>query len=473
MKSEISFRPPATASLCFVCRAISPYLDHMKLASLLGHSSELLQLVRSSERPADGVIDTFFRSHKYLGSHDRRFIAETTYGTLRHLRKCEYLLVKSLDGAEGGMIQEDGFLLLIVTYLVALDRRTKIDAEDVQPILKSGKLKEHLGGIMKAIAASQKSKEEEPEPIALKYSFPDWMVARFVEQYGEAETEALCRSLNEQAPVTLRVNELKSNLQACQQALKAEEIETIPGSLSPISLHLTKRLNVFQLESFRSGLFEVQDEGSQLLPLLIDPKPTAKVLDACAGAGGKTLELAALMKNRGEVVATDVHSSRLEELRKRTRRAGVSNVRIQQIDDVADLAEKYTGHFDVVLVDAPCSGIGTLRRNPGMKWMVTEETVKEVSEKQFHILDASASLVADGGMLTYATCTLFTEENEGVVERFLKQHPEFSLPSVPPRSSRFDSTRFFDGKYVRFLPHREGTDGFFVAVLRKQGLPTS
>ena len=445
----------------------------MKLASLLGHSSELLQLVRLSERPADSVIDTFFRSHKYLGSHDRRFIAETTYGTLRHLRKCEYLLVKALDGAEGGMIQEDGFLLLAVTYLVVLDRRTKIEADDVHPILKSGKLKQNLSGIMKAIAASQKSNGGEPEPIALKYSFPDWMVARFVEQYGGLETEALCRSLNEQAQVTLRVNELKSNVQACQQALKAEEIETIPGAFSPISLHLTKRLNVFQLESFRSGLFEVQDEGSQLLPLIIDPKPTAKVLDVCAGAGGKTLELAALMKNRGEIVATDVHSSRLEELRKRIRRAGASNVRIQQIEDVADLAEKYHGYFDVVLVDAPCSGIGTLRRNPGMKWMVTEETVKEVSEKQFHILDASACLVKDGGILTYATCTLFREENEGVVEPFLQQHPEFSISSVPPSSSRFDSTRFFDGKYVRFLPHREGTDGFFVAVLRKQGLPKS
>ena len=443
----------------------------MKLASLLGHTSELLQQVRSSERPADNIIDTFFRSHKYLGSHDRRFIAETTYGTLRHLRKCEDLLLKSLDGATGGMIREDGFLLLIVTYLVALDRRTKIAAEDVQPILKSGKLHQHLAGIMKAIAASQKKTEGEHEPIALKYSFPDWMVERFVEQYGGAETEALCKSLNEQAPVTLRVNELKSNVETCQQALKDEGIETLRTALSPVGLHLAKRINVFQLQAFRDGLFEVQDEGSQLLPLLIDPKPTAKLLDACAGAGGKTLELAALMKNRGEVVATDVHSSRLEELRKRTRRAGVSNVRVQQIEDVTDLAEKYKGHFDVVLVDAPCSGIGTLRRNPGMKWMVTEETVKEVSEKQFHILEASASLVTDGGMLAYATCTLFREENEGVVERFLQLHPEFSLPAVPPRNSRFDSTKYFDGKYIRFFPHREGTDGFFVAVLRKQGLP--
>ncbi len=445
----------------------------MKLSSLLGHASELLQHVLSSEKPADSVIDTFFRSRKYLGSHDRRFIAETTYGTLRHLRKCEHLLVRSLDSGADDMIPEDGFLLLLVTYLVALDQRTMVTPKDLQPVLKSGRLMQRLGPILKAIDASQEPiLGETAEPIALKYSFPDWMVARFVEQYGEAETEALCKSMNEQAPMTLRVNELKSNIEGCQQALKAEGIETLRGSLSPLSLHLAKRLNVFQLQSFRNGLFEVQDEGSQLLPLLIDPKPTAKVLDVCAGAGGKTLELAALMRNRGEIVATDVHSSRLEDLRIRTRRAGVSNVRVQQIEDVADLTEKYQGYFDVVLVDAPCSGIGTLRRNPGMKWMVTEETVREVSEKQLHILNASASLVTGEGMLAYATCTLFREENEGVMERFLQLHPEFSLPASPPRSSRFDSAKYFDGKYVRFFPHREGTDGFFVAVLRKQGLPT-
>jgi 16S rRNA (cytosine967-C5)-methyltransferase len=444
----------------------------MKLASLLGHAAELLQQVRSSERPADSIIDIFFRSHKYLGSHDRRFIAEATYGTLRHLRKCEHLLLNALGSHTEGIIPEDGFLLLLTTYLIALDdRRTKVTVEDLQPILKSVKLKSHLAGILEAMDPSQMLPEgDAAEPIALKYSFPDWMIERFIKQYGETETEALCRSLNEQAPVTLRVNELKSSVETCQKALKAEGIDTLTTDLSPIGLHLTKRTNVFQLQAFRDGLFEVQDEGSQLLPLLIDPKPTAKVLDACAGAGGKTLELAALMKNRGEVMATDVHGSRLEELRKRTRRAGVSNVRIQQVEDIGDLAGKHAAHFDLVLVDAPCSGIGTLRRNPGMKWMVTEETVKEVSEKQFHILSSSASLVREGGMLAYATCTLFREENEEVVERFLQSHPEFSLPASPPRSMRFDATKHFDGKYVRFFPHREGTDGFFVAVLKKQGI---
>jgi 16S rRNA (cytosine967-C5)-methyltransferase len=294
-------------------------------------------------------------------------------------------------------------------------------------------------------------------------------VHRFLYQYGESETEELCKSLNEQAPLTLRVNTIKTTVDECQRALKKEGIETQPTRLSPFGLLVPKRMNVFQLQTFRDGWFEVQDEGSQLLPFLLDPKPTAKVLDACAGAGGKTLELAALMKNRGEIMATDVHSTRLEELRRRTRRAGVSNVRIRQVEDVADLNDGFREHFDLVLIDAPCSGLGTLRRNPGMKWVVTEETVGEVSQKQAHILDSSSSLVKPGGIVAYATCTLFREENEAVVENFLTTHLEFTLERPPLDASKFDLNAFNAGPYVKFYPHRDGTDGFFIAVARKRG----
>ena len=192
---------------------------------------------------------------------------------------------------------------------------------------------------------------------------------------------------------------------------------------------------MFSLPAFRAGWFEVQDEGSQLLPFLIDPKPNAKVLDVCAGAGGKTLEFAALMKNRGEIYAADINSFRLEELRKRTKRAGVQNVRIQEIQAIEDLAEQYSNFFDIVFVDAPCSGLGTIRRNPGMKWMVTEQTVIEVSEKQRSILHSSALLVKPGGRLVYATCTLLRQENENVVENLLVQHPEFTFESRQRRLS--------------------------------------
>ena len=442
----------------------------MKLSSLLGHTREVLQLVRESGKPADNVIDSFFRTHKYLGSHDRRFIAETAYGTLRYLRKCEATLIQAIGTQTDGMFPEDGFLLLVVTYLLVIDRRTPLNETDVAEAIKSGRLKPELQSVLKSIReADGQAPSDIMERIGLQYSFPDWMVRRFIDQYGESEAEKICESLNAQAPLTLRVNTLKTTVEECSARLKEEGVETEPCRLSPFGLLVSKRMNVFQLETFRNGFFEVQDEGSQLLPFILDPKPTAKVLDACAGAGGKTLELAALMKNRGEIVASDVHSTRLEELRRRMRRAGVSNVRVRQVDDVSELSDRHRDYFDVVLVDAPCSGLGTLRRNPGMKWMVTEETVQEVSQKQQHILQASAELVKPGGIIGYATCTLFREENEGLVETFLSTHPGFIADRPPLNASRFDLTPFFSGSYIKFYPHRDGTDGFFIAVLRKRG----
>jgi 16S rRNA (cytosine967-C5)-methyltransferase len=441
----------------------------MKVSSLLGHTRELLQSVRTSDKPADALADSFFRSHKYLGSHDRRFVAESTYGTLRHLRMCEALLLKALTAYADDMILEDGYLFLIVAYLLCVDCRTPLGVEDVGPALKSGKLKRNLPAILQSFASLDvPDPPDQVERIGVKYSFPDWMVRRFVDQYGAAEAERLCESLNEQAPIAMRVNTLKTTVEECQEFLKREGVETKRTKLSPLGLVVSKRLNVFQLQAFRDGLFEVQDEGSQLLPFLLDPKPTAKVLDACAGAGGKTLEIAALMKNRGEIVATDVHSGRLEELRRRARRAGVSNVRIRQIGDVAELADRYLDYFDVVVIDAPCSGVGTIRRNPGMKWDVTEESVKEISEKQLHILTVSAPLVKPGGIVAYATCTLFREENEDVVIKFIAGHSDFSLDIPPLDSSKFDLRPFLEGGFVKLSPHRDGTDGFFIAVLRRR-----
>jgi 16S rRNA (cytosine967-C5)-methyltransferase len=295
------------------------------------------------------------------------------------------------------------------------------------------------------------------------------MVGRFVQQYGESEAEKICSSLNEQAPLTLRVNTLKASVEQCQEELRKQGVETTRTSLSPVGLNITKRINVFSLPVFRDGWFEVQDEGSQLLPILLDPKPNAKVLDVCAGAGGKTLEIAALMKNRGEIFATDINGFRLEELRKRTKRAGVQNVRVQEIDAIEDLVDRYKDFFDIVFVDAPCSGLGTIRRNPGMKWMVTEQTVNEVSEKQKAILHSSVPLVKPEGRLVYATCTLLKQENEEVIEEFLMLHPEFTIVKLNAdiplvQSVGGTSTDIF----FKLFPHIQKTDGFFCAVLKKQ-----
>ncbi|MEK6755550.1 MAG: 16S rRNA (cytosine(967)-C(5))-methyltransferase RsmB [Bacteroidota bacterium] len=440
----------------------------MKLSSLLGHTRELLQLIHTSGNPADSLIDSFFRSHKYLGSHDRRFIAETVYGTLRHLRRCDVVLQRVVGGQRQGVPPEDGFLLLLVTYLLLVERRTVLSSGDLLPQLKSSRLKAILDDLLTKIPSQATDEEQEAaERIGIRYSYPRWMVERFFSQYGEEETERLCASLNEQASLTLRVNTLKTTVDGCQKLLKAEGVETKRTQLSPFGLEVPKRINIFQLQSFRDGMFEVQDEGSQLLPLLVDPKPTAKVLDACAGAGGKTLEFAALMNNRGEIVATDVQKFRLEQLRKRLRRAGVSNVRIKEVKDLSTLSQQSSAYFDLVFVDAPCSGLGTIRRNPGMKWTVTEESVRELSSKQLNILNTSAPLVKPGGKLVYATCTLLREENEDVVEAFLVQQKEYAVSDPLSYLSNFNLEKLASTRYTKLLPHRDGTDGFFCAVLER------
>ncbi len=443
----------------------------MQLSSLLGHTQELLEIVLHSKKPADSLLDTFFRSHKYLGSHDRRFIAETIYGTLRNLRKCEYSLASLTDRIDTGLLQDDKIFLLLVAYL-CMERRTKdLTPEVVSSKLKSARLKEKASVILSGLTAPlQVTVDSAIQRIGIEQSFPDWMVLKFVEYYGESEAEKICISLNEQAPITLRVNTLKSTVEQCQDKLRNEGIETTRTPYSPVGLNLSKRTNVFSLAAFKEGYFEVQDEGSQLLTLIIDPKPNVKLLDACAGAGGKTLAFAALMKNRGEIYAVDIHGFRLEELRKRTKRAGVQNVRVQEIQTLEDLAERYAGFFDIVLVDAPCSGLGTIRRNPGMKWLVTGQTVREVSEKQISILHSSAPLVKLGGKLIYATCTLLREENENVVEGFLPAHPDFRISDASGSAERWSIAGAAAGKYIKLLPHLHGTDGFFCAVLEKQAV---
>ncbi len=439
----------------------------MQFPSLLGHTQELLTIIRKSVKPADHLIDSFFRSHKYLGSHDRRFIAETTYGTIRHLRRCEILAKEALGGFSNNVSTEDSSLLFLAVYLITFDHRKDVSPKVLEPKLHSPQLKESLLRFLSNLASKGHRSGIPRESMAVRYSFPDWMVERFVQSYGEEEAEKLCSSLNEPAPLSIRVNTLKTTPERCQEVLKEQGIETKPTTFSPFGLSLSKRINIFQLDAFRDGLFEVQDEGSQILPLLIDPKPTWKVLDACAGAGGKTLQLAAMMQNRGEIFAVDPNSIRLQALRKRTKRAGASTVRVMETSAFESKAVDFSAFFDAALVDAPCSGLGTIRRNPGLKWSVDTKSIEELSEKQFQILTSNADVVKKGGRLFYATCTMLKEENELVIERFLKSRPDFLLADAGELAQKWNFSQCVEGGFLRLLPNRHGTDGFFCAVLER------
>jgi 16S rRNA (cytosine967-C5)-methyltransferase len=324
-----------------------------------------------------------------------------------------------------------------------------------------------LEGSAEIDEGDQKRNGDPVQRLADTYSFAPWMVQRFIEYHGATGAEHLCRALNQQAPIAIRVNTLKTDRHRLQKFLSANGIESTPTKLSSVGLLLFKRLNVFRLDAFRQGLFEVQDEGSQMLPLLLDPKPTAKVLDACAGAGGKTLELSALMNNEGEVVAIDVSARRLEELQNRARRAGAQNIRIRKTDLTRETLGESESNFDVVLVDAPCSGTGTIRRNPGLKWTVSQNSVHELNQKQSLLLMNTSRLVKPGGILWYCTCSLLRGENEGIVEEFLSSSPSFALLDPSSFLERVGLPDAQAGSSVHLLPHRHGTDGFFCAALQR------
>lgn len=264
----------------------------MQISSLLGHTQEVLDIVLNSKKPADSLIDSFFRSHKYLGSHDRRFIAETVYGTLRHLRKCEYVLDFALAEIDDNVLEKNKSLLLIVAFLSIQGTMHGVTPDIITSRLASAlstdQCERILLNLSKPVSISIASVVNR---LGIEYSYPDWIVQKLIDQYGEQEAENICSSLNEQAPLTLRVNTLKAKVGQCQEEFKKQGIEALKTSLSPFGLILAKRINVFSLPLFRNGWFEVQDEGSQLLPVIIDPKPNIKLLDICAGPAAKRWSL--------------------------------------------------------------------------------------------------------------------------------------------------------------------------------------
>src|SRR5690606_18093339 len=287
---------------------------------------------------------------------------------------------------------------------------------------------------------------------------------RYLELYG-ADAEKAAEAMNERAPLTARVNLLKGTREELIARLADEGVDARPCPLSPFGLFLETRINAFSLSSFKDGWFELQDEGSQLLGMLVDAPPT-RVVDACAGAGGKTLQLAAQMKNRGDLHALDVDAKRMDAMKKRARRAGVHNVRIRVIaaDEAADAQLAELGPIaDRVLVDAPCTGTGTFRRKPDARLRLTEEDVQLHVARQTLLIERFSALVKPGGRLIYGTCSLLPEENAEVVEAFLAQHPEYSVRPIAEELGETLGAQVSSGPYLRLSPHQHGTDGFFGA----------
>ena len=412
--------------------------------ALFDHTEALLSELLRSGFPADSVVSRYFRQNRQLGHADRGFVAETVYGVLRRKRS---LSARCLDDVSSRRL-----LLANLACVQGLNRR-ELDA-----VLSESEAK---------WLATAKAVRVDDLPPAVRFDLPDWLYERLAQQFDPAELTSLATALNQPAPLDLRVNGLKAEPAQVLSRLNADGLAAEACRYSPIGIRLAGKPSISNHALFLDGSFEVQDEGSQLLGFLLQPKRGEMVADFCAGAGGKTLLLGAMMRSQGRLYAFDIAEKRLAKLKPRLARSGLSNVHPVRIESENDIKiKRLAGKLDRVLVDAPCSGLGTLRRNPDLKWRQTPESVAELTTKQAAILHAASGLVKKGGRLVYATCSLLAEENDAVVDDFLSRHPEFRALSAEEVLSRQDIT-IACGERLRLLPHQHGTDGFFAAVMER------
>lgn len=424
---------------------------------------EQLQDIWAKQRhaPMDALMNDYFKARRYIGSKDRGAIAELVYYVLRNGGAIEWHVEKT------GRAANPRRVILAALYLgqgLSTDELAELFNEEKYA---PSALTDAEKGMLERLEGKTLTDEQMPPPA--RHNFPDWMIGRLKDAFGDALPEAMA-ALNAQAPVDLRMNALKCpGVAELIHALDKEGHLGTPTPHSPIGVRLKKRIAAFNTQAFKDGWFEMQDEGSQIVAQLVDAKAGDKVIDFCAGAGGKTLAIAATMQNKGRILAWDTSENRLKQMPKRLARAGVSNVQIHTLKDENDqFIKRHKGSADWVMVDAPCSGSGTWRRNPDLKWRFTPDDLKEIKEVQQRILSSAARLIKPGGKLVYVTCSVFPDENIGQIKQFLGEHETFRV-AAPGKLWDKLTSRSEDGlPVIQLSPHKDGTDGFFAAVLTNQ-----
>lgn len=418
-------------------------------ATLLQGARNVVHELLRFEYPADAVLSHYFRNNREIGVRDRAFIAETAYSVLRRKRTLERLCTAS----SSDRITPQRLVLISLTRIAGYNNRQLAGALDADEVKWLDALREV---------------DLPPGTLAEQADLPDWLAERLSALMPESDVLALARGMNQPAPLDLRVNQMKSSRDDLLKQLEAEGMEIDACNYAPFGLRMKKKPSLAKHPLFLNGSFEVQDEGSQLLGHLLQPKRGEMVMDFCAGAGGKTLLLGALMRSSGRLYAFDVSDKRLAKLKPRLARSGLSNVHPGVIASENDQKiKRLAGKFDRVLVDAPCSGLGTLRRNPDLKWRQTPESIAELQQKQAAILASASRLLKPGGRLVYATCSILPEENADIVNAFLETHPDFVRKSAAEVLAQ-QGIALDTGEDLRLLPHVHGTDGFFAAVLERK-----
>jgi 16S rRNA (cytosine967-C5)-methyltransferase len=387
--------------------------------------TETLNNIFFNHKYADREIERTLKSNRKWGSKDRAFIAETVYDTVRWKRMIEASMGKEV--APENLWEFVGtWFVLEEEKLPFWDEFKKVNAKEI---------------LKRNHAATDKN-------FAIRESIPDWLNELGKKELGK-QWEKEIEAMNIPAPTVIRVNTLKNDRKSLKNDLRQERVNTEVLSKYPDALQLVEKTNVFRTDAFQNGLFEIQDAGSQMISPYLNIQPGMRIVDACAGAGGKTLHLSALMENKGQIYALDIHEWKLQELKKRAKRNGAQNIQTKVIDSTK-VIKKLENSADRLLIDAPCSGLGVLSRNPDAKWKLSLDFIESVKKEQEKILNDYCKMVKSGGAMVYATCSILPSENQEQVQKFLSNHPEFKLV-----------------REKQILPSQSGFDGFYMAYLEK------
>ncbi|SUA35892.1 SUN-family protein [Neisseria zoodegmatis] len=421
----------------------------MMTPAQLDHTAAVLAAMLTFKQPADAVLSAYFREHKKLGRQDRHEIAETAFAALRHYQKISAVLRRPHAQAKPAALAA-----LVLGRGANISQLSDLINEEEREFLSRLKSR----------------KTEFSDDLNTAAELPEWLVKHLQAHYSDEVILAFGRSISRPAPLDLRVNIAQAKRDKVLESLQNEGLAAEATPFSPWGIRLQDKTALNKHPLFLDGTLEVQDEGSQLLALLTGAKRGEMVVDFCAGAGGKTLAIGAMMANKGRIYAFDIAEKRLANLKPRMVRAGLTNIHPERISSEHDpRIGRLNGKADRVLVDAPCSGLGTLRRNPDLKYRQSPETVSNLLEQQHSILNAAAALVKEQGRLVYATCSILPEENELQVERFLSENPEFELLDCAELLRATKVNGLDTGKYLRMDTAEHHTDGFFAAVMQRKG----
>ncbi len=427
----------------------------MNPSARLQAAIDLLDTILNESRPADGVIAAYFRGRKFFGAKDRRAVSDQIWRILRHRARLSWAL---------GTEQVSG-RLLVAADLAQHDKK-HIDA--ISGLFSGALHGPHpFSANERRMVMQAASRDMADAPREIKFEMPDWLTDKIDAAFGK-RADAELAALQGEAPLDIRANVLKTTRDAVLAELTAEKLKAAPTSLSPMGVRITGRTTLGNHDGFKDGRFEVQDEGSQLVSMLADAAPGQSVIDLCAGAGGKTLAIAAAMKNTGRIIACDVAIKRLERAKLRLRRAGVHNATLRVLETNDKWIKRQNESFDRVVIDAPCSGVGSWRRHPDARWRFTPDSLANLTATQDELLDQAAPLVKKGGRIVYITCSLLPDENQDRITAFLARNAQFRvLPVGDVWKSVLGTSAPTDQDMLTLTPAAHNTDGFFVALLER------